>query len=181
MHMLTYYFDFSSNLMLGDVLAIIVLDALLLIARNLCIKLMDHTHAPNADEVIAAQFKSKIIERATTSHDPPRRIIHEALLNVDKEDATALPGYTASQRTIGCRHKANDIPLSSPTSFQDIIIPQELKLTNSGDRILIYDNENVNSRMIVFSSNSDFSCLSSSQLWHADGTFKVSKHKCLVL
>ncbi|CAF4653473.1 unnamed protein product, partial [Didymodactylos carnosus] len=46
------------------------------------IKLTDHSHALNPDEIIAAEFKSKISERAITLHDPPRRIINEALLDV---------------------------------------------------------------------------------------------------
>jgi FLYWCH zinc finger domain len=141
------------------------------------IKLTDHIHAPNPDDIIAAEFKSKMIERAITSHDPPRRIIHEGLLNVEKDDATALPSYTALQRTIERKRKANDIPLPSPTSFQDIIIPHELRLTNSGDRFLLYDNEDINARIIVFSSNSDLNRLSRSEHWHADGTYKVSKYK----
>ena len=47
-------------------------------------KITEHVHAPNPEETISAEFKSKITTSATTSHDPPRRIIHEALLNVDK-------------------------------------------------------------------------------------------------
>jgi hypothetical protein len=41
-------------------------------------KLTDHNHVPNPEEMIAAEFKSRIIERAMTSNDPPRRIINEA-------------------------------------------------------------------------------------------------------
>ncbi|CAF1240954.1 unnamed protein product [Didymodactylos carnosus] len=57
------------------------------------IKLTDHSHVSNPDEIIDAEFKSKISERAITSHDPPRRIIKD------------------------------DIPLPRPTSFEDISIP----------------------------------------------------------
>ena len=53
------------------------------------VKLNDHMYPPNPDEIIATEFKSKIQQYATTSHDTPRRIIHEALLNVHKDDAPA--------------------------------------------------------------------------------------------
>ena len=43
----------------------------------------EHVHTPNPEENILAEFKSKICANAAVSHDPPRRIIHETLLNVD--------------------------------------------------------------------------------------------------
>ncbi|CAF2935955.1 unnamed protein product [Rotaria sp. Silwood2] len=138
------------------------------------VKLNDHIHPPNPDEVIAAEFKSKIQQRATTSYDPPRRIIHEALLNVHKDDALALPSYAASQRLIGRKRKKNNISLPNPTCFQDIVIPDQLKLTNSGDRFLLYDNEDNDSRIIILSSDDDLKRLSQCDHWHADGTFRAS-------
>ncbi|CAF5148091.1 unnamed protein product, partial [Rotaria socialis] len=38
-------------------------------------------------------------------HDPPRRIIHEVLLGISKEDGTAVPNYSSSQRTIQRKRK----------------------------------------------------------------------------
>ncbi len=35
----------------------------------------EHVHAPNREETISAEFKSKITISATTSHDPPRRTL----------------------------------------------------------------------------------------------------------
>ncbi|CAF5185451.1 unnamed protein product, partial [Rotaria sp. Silwood1] len=45
------------------------------------IKVTDHLHAPNPEEIISVEFKSNISSGAAISHDPPRRIIHQALLN----------------------------------------------------------------------------------------------------
>ncbi len=50
------------------------------------IKVTDHVHAPNPEETISMEFKSNISSGATSSHDPPRRIIHQAFLNVNKND-----------------------------------------------------------------------------------------------
>ena len=111
-------------------------------------------------KIIATEFKSKIQQHATTSHDPPGRIIQEALLSVHKDDALALPSYTASRHLIGHKRKKNNILLQNPTCFQDIIISEQLKLTNTGDKSLLHDNENNDIRIIILSSESDLKRLS---------------------
>jgi hypothetical protein len=52
--------------------------------------------AANSEETISMKFKSDITSSATTSHDPPRRTIHQALLNVDKINGSAVPNYSSS-------------------------------------------------------------------------------------
>ncbi|CAF0913032.1 unnamed protein product [Didymodactylos carnosus] len=138
------------------------------------IKLTDHSDAPNPDEIIAAEFNSKISERAITSYDPPGRVINEALLDVHKDDGTAIPSYTASQCTIERKRKKDDIPLPKLTSFEDISIPQQLTVTNGGDRFLLYDNEDSDDRTIILLSDDALNRLSNSEYWHAYGTFKVA-------
>ncbi|CAF1544899.1 unnamed protein product [Rotaria sp. Silwood1] len=134
---------------------------------------MDHLHAPSPEETISVEFKSNISSGATISHDPPRRIIHQALLNVNKNDASAVPNYSSAQRTIERKRKKQDLPLSRPTSFNDILIPDALKVTNGGNRFLLYNNEDPDHRMIILSSDDDLDCLSNSENWHCDGTFKT--------
>ena len=141
------------------------------------VKLNNHMHPPNPDEVIAAEFKWKVQQHATTSHDLSGRIIHEALLNVHKDDAFALPSYAASQHLTGTKRKKSSIPFPNPTYFQGIIIPEQLKLTNSGDKFLSYDNEDDDSRIIILSDEGDIKRLSQSEHRHADGTFKLIKCK----
>ncbi|CAF0775449.1 unnamed protein product [Adineta steineri] len=138
------------------------------------VSITDHNHAPNPEQTIANEFKSKISNSATISHDPPRRIIHEVLLSIDKNDGTAVPTYSSSQRTIERKRKKNDLPLPSPKSLSEIQIPDELKLTNGGQRFLLYDNGDVDHRMVILSSDDDLDCLSNSDHWHCDGTFKMS-------
>ena len=118
------------------------------------------------------EFKSNIISGATTSHDPSRRISHQALLNVNKNNVTAVPSYSASQRTIERKRKKQDIPLPTPNSLTDIYIPEELRVTNTGDRFLLYDNGGSDQRIIILSSDEDLDRLSNSEHWHCDGTFK---------
>jgi hypothetical protein len=60
-----------------------------------------------------------------------------------RNDGSAVPNYSSSQRTVERKRKKQDLPLPRPTSFNDILIPDELKVTNGGDRFLLYDNEEV--------------------------------------
>ncbi|CAF2652528.1 unnamed protein product [Rotaria sp. Silwood2] len=61
------------------------------------IKVTDHVHEPNSEETISVEFKSNLSSGAKASHDPPRRIIHQALLNRNKNDSSAVPNYPSSQ------------------------------------------------------------------------------------
>ncbi|CAF1467476.1 unnamed protein product [Rotaria magnacalcarata] len=117
------------------------------------------------------EFKSNISSRRASSHDPLRRIIYEAFLNVNRKDGSAVRNYSSAQRAI--ERKPEDLPLLRPTSFNDILIPDELKVTNGCDRFILYDNEDPNHRMIILSSDDDLDCLSNSENWHGDGTFKT--------
>lgn len=137
------------------------------------VNVTDHIHAPCPEELIAMEFKSKIVDSAVTSYYPPRRIINEALTIVSKDDGTAVPNYTSSQRTIERKRRKKDIPLPRPKSFDDIMIPDGLKVTHGGGRFLLYDNGSSSKRIIILSSDDDLDCLSNSEHWHSDGTFKV--------
>ncbi|CAF4271330.1 unnamed protein product [Rotaria sp. Silwood2] len=79
-------------------------------------------------------------------------------------DGTAVPNYSSSQRTIGRKSRKKDIPLPRPrpSLFDDIHIPDELEVTNGGSRLLLYDNETSNGRMIILSSDDDLDHLSNS-------------------
>ncbi|CAF4679203.1 unnamed protein product, partial [Rotaria magnacalcarata] len=69
--------------------------------------------------------------------------------------------------------RKKDIPLPRPKSFDDIMIPDGLKVTHGGGRFLLYDNGSSSERIIILSSDDDLDCLSNSEHWHSDGTFKV--------
>ena len=101
---------------------------------------MDDVHAPNPEEFISVKFKSIMNTGATTSRDSPRRIIHEALLHINKNDGTVVPNYPSTQHTIERKRKQQDKPLPIPTSLNDISIPDELRVTNDSERFLLYDN-----------------------------------------
>ena len=127
--------------------------------------LNDYMHLSNPDEIIATEFKSTIQQHTTISHDLPRRIIHEALLNGHEDNSLALPSYTASQRSIGRKRKKNNISLPNPTYFQDIIIPEQLKLIHTGDKFLLHDSEDNNARIIMLTVEGNLKRLSQCEQW----------------
>ena len=121
-----------------------------------------HNHPPTPEETISMQFKSNIAGDVTRSHFPPRHIINTALLPISKDDGAAVPIYTSSQRTIERKRKKQHIPLPRPRTFDEILIPDELKITNDGKRFLLYDNGDSNNRILILSSDDDLDRLSNS-------------------
>jgi len=124
--------------------------------------LTDHNHVPNPDELISIEFKAKVNKRAETSTDAPRKIIHEALLDVHPADGSTITNYNSAQRAVERKRKRNDVSIAAPTSFKNIKIPDELKLTNTGDKFLLYDNEKNDICIIILFSSTDLNRLSSS-------------------
>ena len=103
-------------------------------------KVTDHVHAPNPEKIISIKFKSIVNTGATTSHKLLRRIIHEALLYISKSNGTSVPNYPSTQRTVERKRKQQDKPLPTPTSFNDISIPDKRRVTNNSERFSLYDN-----------------------------------------
>ncbi|CAF1111612.1 unnamed protein product [Adineta ricciae] len=116
------------------------------------VTLTEHNYASNPDEITYVEFKSKINVHAISSNDVPRRIIRRALLEVDLNDASAVPNYKNAQCLVEPKRKKNAIPLSTPTTFAETEITEEFKLINVGDMFLLYDNEKNDNRIIVLSS-----------------------------
>ena len=67
----------------------------------------------------------------------------------------------------------NDILLPRPQTYRDIVISNELQVTNGGARFLLHDNLDSNVRLIILSCDDDLDRLSNSDHWHCDRTFKV--------
>lgn len=62
--------------------------------------LTDQIHAQNPEELVSIERKAKINENASTSNAPPRKIIHEALLSIQPDDALSAASYSVVHRTV---------------------------------------------------------------------------------
>ena len=109
------------------------------------IKISDHIHAPNPDEIIAMEFKSKVIERVVTSHDPPRRIIHEALLDITEQLLLVTHHHNVpsnvNRRRMTCFAEVKII--------RNISIPQELRITN-GLMLMMIGMNNLTFHVVLY-------------------------------
>ncbi|CAF3216160.1 unnamed protein product [Rotaria sp. Silwood2] len=138
------------------------------------VKLTNHTHAPNTNETIVAEFESTFNEHATTLHAACIRIINEALLSAHKDDAASQRELHANARKITHHYQVQH-------HFRILNIPQHLKLTSGGNKCLLYDNKGYYTRIIILSSDDNLHRLSSSEHWHADETFKVRKYNFIAI
>ncbi|CAF1151912.1 unnamed protein product [Didymodactylos carnosus] len=78
------------------------------------------------------RYNYEIRQRAKQSHDSPRTIISDARMNVSAEAAALIPQYTTTQRAIERTRKENDVARPTPTTFADIVLPDELKVNSRG-------------------------------------------------
>ncbi|CAF1464818.1 unnamed protein product [Didymodactylos carnosus] len=104
--------------------------------QGFCQLASSHTHASNPEDVAKARYNHEIRERAKQSHDPPRTIISDARMNVSVKAAASIPQYTTTQRAIERTRKENDVARPTPTTFANIVLPDELKVNSHGQNSL---------------------------------------------
>ena len=84
------------------------------------------------------------------------------------------------KRTIR-RERAKNVSGSSgsnPTDWENLVIPEHLKVTNSNKKFCILDkitNAESKERILGFASKTGLDLLQSSNEWLCDGTFKIAK------
>lgn len=76
------------------------------------------------------------------------------------------------------RERRKNAP-ANPNSLEELEeIPQNLQVTTTGDRFLMYDSRDTDDleagRVIVFATRRNLELLLSSRMWYLDGTFRVS-------
>ncbi|KII61887.1 hypothetical protein RF11_14163 [Thelohanellus kitauei] len=135
----------------------------------------EHEHAPDTAKNESEKIKADIRERAKYGVEKPRQIIVNSSVGVTLEAANFLPSYIASQRTIERKRKRPDVNNSRPNTVQEIILPEELKLTTRSQNFLLWDsgNEDTN-RMFMFGTSNNLQLLENNPHWFMDGTFKIA-------
>ena len=134
----------------------------------------DHIcQAPDPDEVEKASYNYEIRKKAAECHDTPRLIIHEARLKLSSDAAITSPQYNALQRVIQRIRGDDNIPSEAKT-FADIVIPLNFQNTITNQKFLLYDNNDVNRRLLIFASKEQLDFLNQCESWYCDSTFAVS-------
>ena len=77
------------------------------------------------------------------------------------------------KRTVRNVRARKEVAPAIPNCREDIILPTEFTVTETGDNFLMFDSGPIPNRILIFSTTSNINLLAMSQHWYADGTFKV--------
>ena len=135
----------------------------------------EHNHVPDPAAMEVKSIQSTIRARATTSHDQPRRIIHESQTQLSQEAVAKLPQYKTLQRNIQRKRKIEGAPAVNPDTVADITVPDALKKTLRDDQFLLHDSgHDDHQRFFIFGTAANVETLKTNRHWFSDGTFKVA-------
>lgn len=137
-------------------------------------KTVEHSHAPDARSGQIRSIIGKMHELATTSNDPPRRIIKNNTCNVDEISAVELPSNGALARRIRRARNKDKGFMKEPKSLAELVLTEDQLLTLKGDTFVLFDNKDPRKRVIIFTTNANLTLLVHCELWGMDGTFDVT-------
>ena len=114
-----------------------------------------HTHVPQPAASAMKQMVSNIRKRASASNDVPRRIIQGMQVSLPDEATVLLPKYTSLQQNVQRCRKRDGEPIPAPNNVSEIVLPDHLHVTHSGEPFLLYDPgvDDTNKMFIFFNWN----------------------------
>ena len=142
---------------------------------NSCTEKGEHCHSPDPVKVEMEKIKDKIVIAAEKTHDPPRRILQDAVVGVSDEVASRIGTGTNLRRTVLRKRKTIGGHPPPPRTAADIVIPESYRLTFCKENFLLYDSGVGDSnRLIIFGTNQSLGWMRDNRHWLADGTFKTA-------
>ncbi|KAM7307232.1 uncharacterized protein ISCGN_010868 [Ixodes scapularis] len=135
----------------------------------------EHTHSgdPVENSLLAVRdhMKAKAVEGRESNH----QILLGAAAASSDAVASQMPSVSTMRRTLRKQRRRAIHPYTIPTTKRNLEIPVEFKVTLRGEDFLLHDTGFGDSeRILVFSTAENLRKLGESELWFADGTFKVS-------
>ena len=135
----------------------------------------DHSHFPDPADIDKRKFRTALKTRAVVADEPPRQTILSVQRDINRETAAVIPSYSANQRTINRIKQEKQPRMQEPQSLTDFELPELLKVTHSGERLLHFDSgPNDTKRITVFTTLPVLDLLSGSDDWFCDGTFSTA-------
>ena len=91
----------------------------------------EYAHAPEPAEVEVERLRTKVIQGASTNHDPPRRVLQEALVasQCGTEAMARVGSGTKYKRTVTRKRKHDEDHPPNPRNPVDINFPAALRRT----------------------------------------------------
>ena len=126
----------------------------------------DHTHEPDFNWTKGQLLRHNIKSNAKSSRGRPNQIVTSVLSKAGDVEAAISAGTKDSLRQVVRRVQRGDRP-KNPPSIEQIPVP----FPNEYAEYLIYDNEDLSNRIIIFASDAGLELLGSSEKWFMDGTY----------
>lgn len=134
-----------------------------------------HGHAPDPGKIAVLKVRDQALEAASTSHDPPRRILQRCSHGLTEETATRIGSGTNIKQALTRKRKREGGHPRQPVSAEDMEIPHDLTITHTGENFLLFDSGyGDRSRLVIFGTRESLEWLRQNRHWLADGTFKVA-------
>ena len=133
----------------------------------------EHCHEPQPEKIEEKLFRNELKNRAAISEEKPKSLILAAQRLVAVESAPSLPSCPSNQRLIN-RVRQVSQPHVNDTTLK-FTLPDELKVTHSGDSFLFFDSgEDDPERILIFATSDNLDTFYNADSWYCDGTFSVS-------
>ena len=138
----------------------------------------EHSHGASSVSVEVAKIKTSIKRKAEETLEMPSSVINVCIANSSQAALAALPTSDAMKKIVlRKRNQLYSVP-PSPHSARELVIPNEYKIyvTSDGqpEEFLIADSGQENDRILIFGRKSWINILRDSDVWFADGTFKMA-------
>lgn len=132
-----------------------------------------HSHDPDVRNKLAAQTMHSLKEAAKTSKDKARNLVSDSVQTVDGAVASVLPSLKSMTRMVN-RVRSKENIIVNPRNLSELKLDNVL--TEKDVPFLLYDNESVDERLLIFATRSNLEILASADGIFADGTFSVTPH-----
>lgn len=138
----------------------------------------EHSHGPSAVGVEVAAIKTNVKRKAEETLEVPSTVVNGCIDEISQAAQASLPNSEALKKLV--RRKRNLIKSAppNPTNARELVIPDEYKCyemsNGQSENFLIADSGQEDDRILIFGRQSWLVFLRDSEVWYADGTFKMS-------
>lgn len=134
----------------------------------------EHNHAENPNEIAVREVRNEMREKSLKNLLKPRKIISSSIRDTAPEISALIPEYSSLQRNIQHIRKRSAFPYINPQTTQELLIPEEFKITYRNQRFILSDTYiELVGRIIIYCTQRAQSLLEQSTSVFFDGTFKT--------
>ncbi|XP_059175689.1 uncharacterized protein LOC131955549 [Physella acuta] len=131
-----------------------------------------HNHAPQASDVVVREKLTQLKTIAAISQELPTQMVEASTSDMSMVTRVDMPSKQALTKRIKRTQNKNH-PVE-PHTLEDVAIPDDLRLTQSGALFLLKESSINNDKLLIFSTESNIQKLGEAMYWIMDGTFKTA-------